>query len=558
MRDTLRLMQRKVDQRVTPALARDIAQREQLKAVVAGSIARLGTHYVLSVEAADAQTGDVMARQQVEVAAKEQVLAALGDVASRLRETLGESLASVKTFDAPLPRATTSSLEALHAYSLALDEGRAVPRIEAIPHLRRALDLDPNFAMAYALLSGVYANTGRSSEAPEYARKAFELRDRVSERERFFISWRYYVDAAQAWDKALELATDWTAAYPREAFAFNSLGMALSAVGQHDRAVKAFHDAIRLDPLFVPPYANLAGSLIALNRFDEATAALQNAADRKIDTNGLHRMAYLLALIRGDGVTLEREVSVTRSTPDGATALAWQARASASSGRFAAAHAFYEQAIAESLRNDYSELAAQWTAEDAEASAIAGDCVQSRRQSSRATALADDNFTLERTARALALCGDAAEADALVGKLRRRFSSATLTMELQLPVITAIQEERRREWTRALQTLESVTAYEGAPAAEFWPSYLRGQAYLAIGDDTKAAQQFARILGHRGEAPASPLYALARLGLARASTLEGSTPAAVQHYGNFFGLWKSADPELAFLKDARREYARLR
>jgi tetratricopeptide (TPR) repeat protein len=558
MRDTLRLMQRAADQRVTRALARDVARREQLKALVAGSIARLGTHYVLAVEAVDAQTGDVMAREQIEVPAKERVLAELGTAAARLREKLGESLASVHTFDAPLPRATTASLEALHAYSLALDEGRVIPRVEAIPYLQRALDLDANFAMAQALLSGVYANTGRSSEAPVYARKAFELRDRVSERERFFISWRYYVDAVQAWDKALELATDWTRTYPREAFAFNSLGMASAALGGHDRAIEAFHNAIRLDAQFVPPHANLAGSLIALNRFDDAAAALKNAADRKVNTNGLHRMMFLLALIRNDAPTMDREIAITRATPDAATAVAWQARASAASGQFTAAHVLYEQAIAAALGDDYRELAAQWTAEDAEANAIAGDCAQARRQSSRAIGLARDNFTLERAGRALAVCGADSEAEALARELTRRFPSATLTMNLQVPVINAILAERRQEWTRALQMLKSVGAYADAPAAEFWPSYLRGQAYLGMREGKNAAPHFARILSHRGEAPASPLYALARLGGARSAALGDNTAAALQHYGEFFDAWKSADAPVAHLKDARRESARIR
>src|SRR5204862_1169243 len=279
-----------------------------------------------------AETGDSMAREQIEVPAKEQVLIALGSATSGLRERLGESLASSRTFDTPLPRATTSSLEALHAYALALDEGRVVPRVEAIPYLQRALDLDPNFAMAQALLSGVYANTGRSADAPTYAQKAFELRDRVSERERFFISWRYYLDAAQAWDKALDLAAAWTRTYPREAFAFNSLGLASGTLGQHERAVAAFRDAIRLDAKFVPPYGNLTGSLIALNRFDEAAGVLKTAADRGISSDGLNRMTYVLALIKNDAATMAREISSARDTAGSAAVMTWQARAAAASG----------------------------------------------------------------------------------------------------------------------------------------------------------------------------------------------------------------------------------
>ncbi|MES1256323.1 MAG: serine/threonine-protein kinase, partial [Acidobacteriota bacterium] len=236
-RETLRLMQRSPDEHLTRTIAREVARREQLKALLAGSITKLGNTYVLTLEASNAETGDVMAREQAEATSKEGVLAALGTAASKLRGKLGESLASVQKFDVALPRATTSSIDALHAYALALYEGREVPRLESLPHLKRAIELDPTFAMAHAQLSAVYANTGQSALAPEFSRKAFELRARVSDRERFFISWRYYRDALQAWDKALDLARSWTATYPREAFAFNSLGSALVRLGQFEESV---------------------------------------------------------------------------------------------------------------------------------------------------------------------------------------------------------------------------------------------------------------------------------------------------------------------------------
>ena len=307
-RETLRLMRRSPDERVTRSMAREIARREQLKALLAGSIASLGRNYVLALEAINAETGDVMAREQAEAESKEQVLTSLGTATSRLREKLGESLASVQKFDVPLPRATTPSLDALHAYSLALYEGREVPRLEAIPHLKRAIELDPTFAMAQAQLSAVYANTGQTALAPAFSRKAFELRDRVSERERFFISWRYFRDAIQAWDKALELARSWTATYPREAFAFNSLGSALIRFGQFEQSVQPLREAIRLDPRFVPAYSNLAATLLALDRPAEARAVLQQVVDRQLDFIGARRLSYFLAFVQGDAKTMAREL----------------------------------------------------------------------------------------------------------------------------------------------------------------------------------------------------------------------------------------------------------
>jgi len=558
MRDTLRLMQQAPGAPITRALARDIARREQLKALVVGTIASLGTNYVIGLEAVEAETGDVMAREQVEIPRKEEVLTALGTATSSFREKLGESLASVRRFDAPLPRATTPSLEALHAYALALDEGRVVPRVEAVPHLQRALELDPNFAMAHALLSAVYANTGRTTDAPQYAQRAFELRDRVSERERFFISWRYLVDAEQAWDKALDLAVAWTQTYPREAFAFNSLGLASGTLGQHDRAATAFRQALALDNKFAPPYGNLAGSLVGLNRLDEVGAALQLARTNGINTNGVQRASYVLGYLTKDRAAMDSAIAMARTTADAVSSTTWEARAAAGSGRFHAAHELYDRAAQEALRDDARELAAQWTAEDAEAMAVAGTCQDVARQVGRALELSQDNFTMERASRAFALCGAEDAALGLTRGLTARFPSATLTTRLQVPVTAAIGAAQRGESARALQLLEAVEPYDHVPAAEFWPSYVRGQAYLRLKQPREAVAQFGQITDHRGEAPTSPLYSLSLLGGARASVLAGDLEGARERYQQFLELWNAADTNLAVVQEARAEYGRIR
>jgi tetratricopeptide (TPR) repeat protein len=557
VRETLRLMQRAPDVRVTRAIAREIAQREQLKALVAGSIGVLGSHYVVALEAISAETGDVMAREQVEVPVKEQVLTSIGTATSRLREKLGESLASIQKFDVPLPRATTASLEALHAYALALDQGRVNLRLEAIPHLKRAIALDPDFAMAQALLSGVYANTDQHTEAPAYARRAFELRDRVSERERFVIAWRYYVDAAQAWDKALELGQAWTTTYPREAFAFNSLGIASSTFGQLDQAIRAFREAIRLDPRFVPPHGNLAGSLIALNRFSEAKALLREASARGVDFISLRRMTYVLAFLDGDAAGMARELDLLRGTPNAMWAFTLEGRTSAFSGRFQAAHELFGHGVQAALRAGFRELGAQWTMEDAESHAIAGQCAESRREIQIGLELSRDNFTLERANRALGLCG-AGEGSSVSEELADRFPSATVTIRIQLPVAAAALALRRGDPARALALLDPVTPYDWAPASEFWPAYLRGQAYLALKDGRAAGAEFRMILQHRGAAPTSPLYPLAHLGLGRAAALAGEVDEARKAYDGFLGLWTAADTRVQQVEEARAEYARLR
>jgi eukaryotic-like serine/threonine-protein kinase len=557
VRETLGLMQRSPDERVTRQLAREIARREQLKALVAGSIGKLGNNYVIALEAVNAGSGDVVAREQVEVAGAEQVLTALGGATSRLREKLGESLASIKSFDAPLPNATTASLEALHAYALALSDGRIVARLDAIPHLQRAIDLDPDFAMAHALLAAVYRNTGRSTEAAPESQRAFDLRDRVSERERYFISWRYYVDTAQAWDKALELSTSWTKTYPREAFAFNSLGLASASFGQHDRAVDAFREAMRLDPRFIPPYGNIAGSLTALNRFDDAKAALAEAARHGVDFISLQRQAYVLGFLRNDMAATARALKAAEATPEAVWSANWQARDALFAGRFRPAHEAFERSVQVASGQNFLEYAAQWTMEDAEGHAVAGQCDDALREVSAGLNLRRDNFTLERAGRTLALCGADRRASDVLDELARRFPAATLTTRLHRPVILAAMALSRGDAAKAASELDPVHPFEHAPAAEFWPSYLTGLAQLRLKDGRAAAEAFRNIVNHRGEAPTSPLYPLAHLGLARASTLTNNPDEARKNYERFLTIWKDADSDLPILKQARAEYAQL-
>ena len=556
-RETLRLMERSPDDRVTRSLARDIARRERLKALIAGSITSLGRNYVLTLEAVNAETGDVMAREQAEAGSKEDVLTSLGAASSRLREKLGESLASVQKFDVPLPRATTRSLEALHAYSLGLYEGREVPRLESIPHLRRAIELDPTFAMAHAQLSAVYANTGQSLLAPAFSRKAFELRDRVSERERFFISWRYYRDAEQAWDKALELARSWTAAYPREAFAFNSLGSAFIRLGQFDQSVEPFRQAIRLDARFVPAYGNLSASLLALGRLADSRAVLQDAADRHLDFIGARRLSYLLAFVEGDSQTMARELEASVGPRETNAAFGWQAHTSAFGGLVRAAHDQFRRGIQLSRQGDFAEVAAQLSMEDAETHAIVGQCTEARSEVSAGLLLSRDNVTLERASRALGVCGAGNEVLRLSDELAKRFPDATLTTRVSLPIAAAALAIAEHEPARALETLEPLRPYDHAPSAEFWPLYLRGLAHLQLKDGRSASVEFQSIVASRGEVPVSVLFPLAHLGLARASMLMSDTAQARKAYGEFFSFWHDADSTLPQLKEARREYSAL-
>lgn len=556
-REALRLMQRPVGEGISRALAREIAQREQLKALVAGSIASLGRHYVVGLEAVNAESGNVMAREQVQVNSKEEVLTALGDAVSRLRRNLGESLTSIERYDVPLPRATTPSLEALQAYALALDEGRINPRMAAIPHLQRALQLDPNFALAQALLSGVYANTGQSALAPEWSRRAFEHRDRVTERERYFISWRYYRDAGQAWDKGLELARSWTAAYPREPFAFNSVGLAAWGLGQYQQAVAPLRESRRLDPRFIPPVSNLTATLTALNQFDEARKVLAEAGAAGLEHIALRQEAYLLAFIDNDRAAMTRELDIALAKPEGPSANSWEARVAAFGGQIAKAHEGFRRAITATGQANLTELSGLYSAQDAVAHAVTGQCSQARTEAAAAVGISRDNFTLEAAGLALAWCGDGDEASSVSGELARRFPEAILTTRVMLPAIAAATAIWRGAPARGLELLEPGRPFDHAPQAGFWPAFLRGHAHLRLGQHAPAAAEFRSIIEHRGERPDSPLYPLAHLGLARALAPTGDRAGARQSYLAFFALWQDADAELLPLKDARREFARL-
>jgi len=557
VRDTLRLMGRSPDARVTPSIAREVARRERLKALLSSSIAPLGANYVIAIEAINAESGDVMAREQLEVPSKEQVLTSLGAATSRVRAKLGESLASIQRFDAPLPTATTTSLEALHSYALALDQGRTLPRLESIPHLRRAIELDPNFALALAMLSGMYSNTGQTALAPEYARRAFALRDRVTERERYYITWRYYRDAAQSWDEGLALAREWAQSYPREANAFNSVGLAAEALGRQQQAIEPLREAIRLDPKFVAPPENLGTVLAALNRFDEARNLLESREPEVANFIGIRRTRYLLAFIRDDADEMARQLSASAAMPEGPWASNWQPRVSAFSGRLHTAHEEFRRAVQITGQAGFKELAALFSVQDAESHAVVGQCVDARNEVTAALALSRDNSTLEIGSRSLAVCGADAAASSLANELTTRFPDATLTVRVSLPVTNAALAMERKDPRTALQLLESVRPYDHAPVSEFWPAYLRGQAYLALMQGREAAAEFQAIVDRRGESADSVHYPLAHLGLARAATLLGDVVRARVAYQTFFRQWKDADPDLQPLREARIEFVRL-
>jgi len=556
VQETLRLMERPTDTAITRDVAREIAMRAGLKATISGSIASLGRNYVLALEAS-AQNGDVIAREQVEARSKEEVLTALGTAVASLRERLGESLQSVTEFDVPLPRATTPSLEALHAYALALDPGsNASIDVSVIPHLLRAIELDPDFALALAALSGVYANTAQTSLAPAYSKRAFDLRDRVSERERYLISWRYYRDAMQDWAQALDLARAWTDAYPRDAFAFNARGLAAELHGLRTEAEAALRKAIELDPSFVPPKTNLGENLLRQNKLEEAKAHVTAALAAGIDHQTLHRVGYLAALLQDDAAGMEKYLAGARKTPDVLDIANWDARAAAFRGRLAYGHESANAARQQALQLDFKEWAGRYTSEEAEIHAIVGRCGEARRLARMALEWSHDTPTLDISARALGWCGDAQVLD-VTRELAQRFPSASLRLHVSVPIDTAAYLVRTGNLSGALAQLDRVKPYEDATMAKLWPAFLRGHIFTARKDLARAAAEFQHVIDHRSESADSLLYPMALLSRARVAVATGDGAAAEQYYQQLFTVWRDADKDLEPLIEARREAARL-
>lgn len=556
VREALRFMGRLPDERVTRDVALEICQRQGLKSMLAGSIARLGNHYVITVEAINAQTGDAIAREQAEAESKEQVLRALGGMATRIRKDLGESLGSIQKFDAPIEQATTSSLEAFKAYSLGVQQHLKGKYLEAIPFYKRATELDPNFALAYARLAAVYYNSMQYGLAPEASAKAYDLRDRVSERERLFIVANYYDEVSREVEKKVETLELWKRTYPRDFVPYNNLALTYNNLGQFEKAVEEARAAIALNPKLAPAHSNLARALIGLNRLDEAKEVIDRALAQKIETTWMHRNLYLIAFVRGDAATMRQQIEWANGKLDQYAAQFWQAETAAFAGQLRRAREFSTRAAEIAQHRDLKEVVAEITAMAAGREAIFGNCKQAKEQSTKALAVVQNQFVRCVAADALGACGDFSETQAVTDEMLKRYPQDSLLNKNFLPLVQARAEMNRGNAARVIELLETTRPYEAT--FPFRSNYLRGEAYLSQQKGAEAAAEFQKILDHRGWQPASPLYALAHLGLARAAVLTGDTPRARKAYEDFFALWKDADADIRALRDARREYEKLR
>jgi DNA-binding winged helix-turn-helix (wHTH) protein/tetratricopeptide (TPR) repeat protein len=559
---TLSLMAKSKDTPLTAELAREICQRTASAATIEGSISSLGTQYVLGLQALNCRNGDLLADEQVTANNKEQVLKVLGEAATKLRRALGESLASVHKYDVPLEQVTTPSLEALKAYSLGhkvFDEQGAG---SDIPYHKRAIEIDPNFAAAYTVLGVEYASLGETRLAREYTTKAYQLRERTSEREKFAITSFYHSFVTGDLEHAKEVDELWNQSYPRDEASYGNLGYDYAVVGQYEKAAGLIREALNLNPNNATGYGNLAVTYLFLGRFGEAKATIDQAFGHKLDGPDLRQVLYALALLKRDAKALDEQAAWGKGQPGNEDLmLSLEADTDALSGHLDRAREFSQRATETAKRDHLPEQAADWQAEAALREAFAGNTASAKKAAQAALAISSGRDTKSMVA--LALAGDKVGAETLARELKNEYPSDTLVNGYWLPAIratVALKEKKPAEAIEALRAAEpnelgQVFAY--VDYACLYPAYLRGQAYLAQGQGRAAQTEFQKYLDHRGLVWNCPLASLAHLGLARAYTLQGDTWKARAAYNDFLNLWKDADSDIPILNEAKAEYAKL-
>jgi len=571
---TLQQMTRPASTKLTPEIARELCQRVGSKAYITGSIGSLGSEYVLGLKAVNCQNGDTMAQEQVTVASKERVLNALGGAAAKLRGELGESLTTVQKFDVPLSEATTSSLKALKAYSLGRKAANEKGPTAALPYDQRAIELDPNFAMGYWAVGADYTTLGELGRASEYYTKAFQLREYASERESLAITANYYRNVTGELDKAAQTYQEEIESYPREDAAYNGLGLVFNEQGQYEKAAELTRQALRLAPDKVSRYASLLNYTLALQRFDETRQIIHDAQARKADDYILHNALYALAFVRADSAAMAEQQQWFAGKPEYEHfGLALASDSEAYGGHLGKARELTKRAVDSAIRTDSKESGAIWQANAALEQAAYGYPAEARQSAAEALKLAPTSQGVEsEAALAFATAGDTARAESLAEDLGKRFPLDTQMQSLWLPSIRAQLALNRKNPVLAQNALQAASPIElgqigfVANLSCLYPVYVRGEAYLAAGQGSAAAE-FQKILDHSGIVWNCWTGALAHLGLARANALQSrisqgadadaARVRALAAYKDFLTLWKDADPDIPILKQAKTEYAKL-
>jgi Flp pilus assembly protein TadD len=558
---TMKLMRRSSTDRITRDVAGELCLRTGSKAFIVGSISNLGGQYVIGVDAIGCSTGDTLAKEQEQAASKQDVLKALDGAAFKLRSHLGESLASVQKFDVPV-EATTPSLEALKSFSLGISTFRAKGNAEAIPFYKRAIELDPNFAVAYASLGVVYGNLGQASLASENLKKAYDLRDRVSEREKYRIMSMYYQRVTGEIEQATQVYEMWGKSYPEDSVPLGNLGVTYAMLGQYDKSRNELLQSIRLEQTAVG-YANLVEVYLCLGQMENAEAVLREAEKNNFESDLLHWYMYQIAFLKENRPEMAQQVAWASGKPGiEDQMLSFQSDTEAYYGRLAQARDYSRRAVDAAVRSEAKESAAIWQVNEAIREAEFGNSALARQDVATALKIAPGRDVKLLAAMALARSEEAVQAKALADQLQKDYPTETVYKLYWLPTIRAALQMNANNPAQALESLEAAAPYDLSIPGQFqlgtmYPTYVRGMAYLTVHNGPAAAAQFQRILDHPGIVINFPLGALARLGLGRSYVLAGDKEKARSAYQQFLTLWKDADPDIPILKEAKAEYAKL-
>jgi DNA-binding winged helix-turn-helix (wHTH) protein/tetratricopeptide (TPR) repeat protein len=559
----LRLMGHRADARLTPELARGVCERTGSTAILEGSIAPLGSEYVLTLQARSCRTGEVLDQEQVQAAKKEDVLSSLGQVASHFRNRVGESLATIQEHNTPLAEATTPSLEALEAYSAGWKLHTSNGAMAGFPLLKRAVEIDPNFALAQATLAREYADLDESDLSAESATRAWLARDHAGDREKFYITATYEGLATGNLEAARQNDEAWAHTYPRDPVPHSMLsGYPNKAAGRYQQAIVEARRSIELDPDFAIGYYNLGVNNVYLNHLDEAENVLHRAAGRGVEIDEFIMLEHDIAFLKGDQATMERAAARARERAGGDTWISnKEAYALAYSGQLQKARVSSRRAVDQALQEAQPERAGLFEAGASLREAFFDDTPQARLRAMSALGHSNNHEIEFGAALALAITGDAGRAQGFADELERRSPEDTVVRFIYLPVLRARIALDQDNAAKAIELLQSTGPYElGASRGLFgalYPAYMRGEAYLAAGRGAEAAIEFQKILDHRGVVGSDPIGALAHLQLGRAFVLAGDKAKAKAAYDSFFTLWKDADPGVPILNRAHAEYLAL-
>jgi len=551
--ETLRFMGRQPNERITRDIAKEICQRNGIKAMILGSIAGLGSHYVVTLEAVNANDGDSLAKEQVEADSKEQVLTALGKATSQLRERLGESLTSLKKFDAPVEQATTSSLDALKAFTQGTERRFAGHDEEAVGFFKKAIELDPNFAMAYARLAVLYGNRTQTDLSEQYTQKAYDLRDRVSERERYYIEEKYASYVTGDRDEVIKVLKAWTQDYPNDYIPHNNLSVNFSILGNFEDALAEANESVRLSPTNATALGNVVDTYIRLGRIDEAQQYLDQTLGENKERGVYRFYSFMLAYLRGDQAKMQADLDWFANRPTESDYAESESNLAAVEGRWRTSLEFADKVFDIYSKQDRTENISQWQATNALFASQFGLCDQTKQWASKSIATFRGRTNISQAAFALAACNDP-RASQMIDDLVKKYPKDTPVNLFAAPMTHAFMEMNRGNTQAALDALQPTVAIERGTLCGFWCNYARGSVYLKGKMGAEAAAEFKKIIDHRALDPLSPAYPLAHLGIARASALVGDMATARTEYQNFFAAWKDADQDLPILAEAKKEY----